>query len=347
MKIINFYLTKKYCYILLIIVVSTLFILLITGIFDALHHSFLHRKDYSIILMWVILRLPYVLSQIFPLLITISCTFLLINIKKSSELIVLFSLGISWGKILKILFFISFIASVLSVIILQPIASYCLHIQKKRSDDIPKKMSINLIESLPQSKNFILAKDLDIKKLEFKNIYIINTDKDLNFKQNIIADTGIIQNNKFKLFNVIIYNTDMHKINYDYYELETKIVPYQLISSLKKIEVMNFFFMWGSIKYLKTLGIPSIECEIGFYKLLFRPLITISIIFALVLFFNMEWGNNSNLGINLFINIFLYFIIETIINILSYSGMPVLIAILLPLAIILLSTYIVYDLKYR
>jgi lipopolysaccharide export system permease protein len=255
------------------------------------------------ILFMAFLKLPYLISELFPLIIFISLLFMLDRMSKSNELIILFSSGISIWKLITPVLSITFLLSIIFVTIWQPIASVMLNKQEfmisKADKGTQNSMLISgsglyIHESLNAENRVYTAKNISPSNFTFNEITILILDKKNQLIKKIEADKASLEKNIFELSGSILVTNKFGREIETIQELKTKLDFKYILDKFSSPEKIPFWKLGSLSSHLENSGINADNFINYYYKLLFRPLYAIAVCFLACCFISLNNRTFSN-----------------------------------------------------
>lgn len=373
-KTLNFYLLKLCFASFLVISLIIAALLFISNIFDVLQKfKSLYLPSH---LFWKlsIYKIPYLLSELSPLVSFISSLFFLQKMTKNNEFLIILVSGVQSWKIFLIPIITSFLLGIFTVAALSPIGAYGLmkyeHLEakltKKKQTGVTitkngisffeQYKSINNLQKHTSSTNFgsnyhynriIHAKSISVPSNQLHDVIILFIDQENQFIKRIDSKIAKIQDNQ-----IILYNTRLFD-SYGSYKLEEIKLPTHLsmdnfTDSFMPPETFSIWNIQTTIsKFLKS-GLPVLHYKIYYYKQLFRPLMMIATAMIACCFVTLNNRKKSQklvFASALIIGFAIYSIIEISSKLLAYNQFDPILSILLPIIlVILISNFIILHL---
>lgn len=373
-KTLNFYLFKLCLTSFVVISLIVAGLLFISNIFDVLQKfKSLYLPSH---LFWKlsIYKIPYLLSELSPLISFISSLFFLQKMTKNNEFLIILVSGVQSWKIFLIPIITSFLLGVFTVAALNPIGAYGLMkyeyleaklTKKKQAGITITKNGISFFEQYKGTENLsnhisskdfgnnqhynriIHAKSISVSSNQLNDVIILFIDQENQFIKRIDAKTAKIQNNQIILHNIRSFDS------YNSYELEEIKLPTHLsmgnfTDSFMPPETFSIWNIQVTIsKFLKS-GLPVLHYQIYYYKQLFKPLMMIAtsmIACCFVTLNNRKKSAKLVFATALIIGFAIYSIIEISSKILAYNQFDPILSILLPIILVMLiSNFIILHL---
>ena len=266
MKILDKYILREYIKTFLIIIFAFSVLFLVIDVSDRLPR--LLRKGAAIdhILIYFILRIPYLILLSSPVMILLSGLFLMSNLSKFSESIAIRAAGISIFRMVSPLIWFGFIFSLLVLffgeVVLPKAEEYRQYIytEKIKNMKVEDKKMRSHIHYLGKDNNLYYIGFFDGYRNVLKIIDITTFDYESGeIKRKIVATNAIWEDDKWHLKNCYIRSFENGSyVDMKYYKSivieEVDVTPIDFIKSAKKPLSMNFFELKEYINRLKKVG---------------------------------------------------------------------------------------------
>ncbi len=291
MKILNRYITREYLKTFVIIMLSFLVLFVVIDVSDNL--SRLIRKNATLdnIILYFLMRVPYVLVLSFPVVVLLSALFLMNNLSRHSETTAMRAAGISIFKIslplLKIGLVMSIIVMLLGEIVLpkaemQKQIIYVEKIKKQKLEDDKTKANI-----FYRGKNnrFYYINFFDGYNNRLNVINILKFDKDSgHIKEKIDALSATWTKNRWLFKNCYIRKfKNGIPLSVTFYDStfvsDLDATPIDFIKSAKKTMSMNYFELKDYIKRLQKVGVSARKELVDLHMKIAFPLVNFIIMF--------------------------------------------------------------------
>ncbi len=324
MNKINFYLfnlTNKYLIINFFII--SIFIIFINFLELS---RIIKEEDKSLFnfLYFSLLKYPSILNEIIPFATIIGVAFLVRNLINNNEFVSMRNLGYSLFDIFKPISISIFIIGIFFLLILNPLAVF---MEIKYDDKLDKRE--NSLNSIKISNNemwikndldnvnssFINIKNIDLKKMEAKNIKILF----INDSSNIfnLANKGQFIENIFLLKDVKYF--DINKEDYQNLESYTLTINFNkdnIINAISKYKLVPFYEYLNHSKTLSKFNLYSPEIGLYYLSEILKPLFIVVLAFV-VIGFTSKFQRNENFFKVLIVAISIGFIIFLLKEIIS------------------------------
>jgi lipopolysaccharide export system permease protein len=291
-----------------------------------------------------LLSAPITLFEIFPFIFLISAQFLFYDLFKKDELILLKSNGLSNLKIIKILFFSSFLMGVLTVFIYYNVASklkfFYTDIKNTFSND--NRYLAVVTDSGLWLKDEMNEDTLIIKANNIKDDYLL--DAIINIFDNNFQLTKTIESKKININNkvwivnnpTITRDNISKKISEDLI-IQTNFNKEKINSLFSNISTLNLLELFDLKKDYENLGYSSDEIVIHLLKLFSTPILyaVLTVLSAIIMF---NFKKNKSLFFHIILGILMSVIIYYINFMFSSLGnngkIPIIASIFLPILFI-------------
>ena len=242
------------------------------------------------------LNAPITLFEIFPFIFLISTQFLFYDLFKKEELTLLKSNGLSNLKIIKILFFSSFVIGIITVAIYYNAASKLkflyTDIKNKFSND-NKYLAVVTDSGLwlkdEINDNILIVKASNIKENHLIDVLINKFDKNFNLESTIESKKINIDKKKWVIDNPKITTNNISKTNTENIEIQTNFNKEKINSLFSNISTLNLFELFDLKNDYEKLGYSSDKIIINLLKLFSTPfLYAVLTILASIIMFNIK-----------------------------------------------------------
>lgn len=298
MKKVNLYLLKNFITSLLTVTSLILLCIFFVSIFDILNKFRNNIVPFSTILKLALFKLPYLLQELFPFAIFISLLFFFDKLVKNNEIIILFISGFSiWKLLIPIISFV-LIISISFITIVQPFGARMLTKQEnlaykaeqggKRSILVANN-GLFLFESRETENRIYTAKSISSEKSTFNDITIIILNQKNKFIKKIESQNAKMQGGKI-LLDSAAYCTNYKGEDIDCSNkvLDTSLDFKYILSRFSSPENISFWKLGALANNLIKSGIGAEKFVNYYYKLFFRPLYIVSIIFLACCFIRLN-----------------------------------------------------------
>lgn len=293
------------------------------------------RDSKSLFLLHLSLfKLPYLISEISPLVAMLSVLWLSNSLIKQNEFIIFFNDGISIRRIIKYIIFINVCLSMFLLVFVSPISSIYLAqydqiIDSLRGYNVSRdnlffKLNDNkfihiesLNHNLLSSVTIAEVENNDLKRTTYCSLGKISQKGDWN-----LQDCNIKDENGQNHFDYYILQTTVKKKDIGYFEYS----PYHL----------TIWHLPSLVASLKKLGMPSTFAELYFYKQITRPLVVILLSLIPLFFFDLDkhkiWSNSLLIVITSFAS---FLFLSVVSNILTHYTNSAILCSIVPVVVFL------------
>ena len=326
-----------------IVLLSIIFLSLIIILSVLEEISFFKDLKVNFILPYLItfLGAPITLFEIFPFIFLISTQFLFYDLFKKDELILLKTNGLSNMKIIKILFFSSFIIGVFTVLIFYNAASKLkfLYLDIKNDYSKDNKYLAVVTDSGLWLKDEINEKTLIVKANYMKDNFLIDVvinefNKDFNLNRTIQSNKINISNELWVVNDPTITEKNITEKDSKNFRLQTSFNTEIINSLFSNISTLNLLELFDLKRDYEKLGYSSKEIQIHLLNLFTTPIFYgILTVLSSIIMFNVN--RNKSLFFHaifgVLMSVIIYYI-NFIFNSLGNNGeIPAVASILIPL----------------
>ena len=266
------------------------------------------------------------LFEVFPFIFLLSTQFLFYDLFKKDELNLLKTNGLSNIKIIKILFFSSFLIGVFTVFIFYNAASklkfFYTDIKNNYSKDnkylaVVNESGLWLKDEINQS--ILIVKAKYIKENYLIDVVINQFDVNFDLKQTIQANKIDISKNLWIINEPTITKENISDTNLKNYVLQTSFNTEIINSLFSNISTLNLFELFNLKKDYENLGYSSKEIQVHLINLLTTPFFYgILTLLSCILMFNIS--KNRSLFFHIIFGVLMSVIIYYIIFIFNSLG---------------------------
>ena len=271
--VINF--TKK------IILISVIFLSLIIILSVLEEISFFKNSNVNFIFPYLItfLNAPITLFEVFPFIFLLATQFLFNDLFKKDELNLLKVNGLSNIKIIKILFFSSFLIGIFTVLIFYNAASklkfFYTDIKNTYSKDnkylaVVNESGLWLKDEINQS--ILIVKAKYIQEDYLIDVIINQFNKNFDLEQTIQTDKIDISKNLWIVNEPTITKENISSENIKSYTLQTSFNTEKINSLFSNISTLNLLELFNLKKDYENLGYSSKEIQIHLLNLFTTPI---------------------------------------------------------------------------
>ena len=311
-----------------IILISIIFFSLIIILSVLEEISFFKNLNVNFMMPYLItfLGAPITLFEVFPFIFLLSTQFLFYDLFKKDELNLLKTNGLSNIKIIKILFFSSFLIGIFTVLIFYNAASKLKFFYTDIKNDYSKdnKYLAVVNESGLWLKDEINQSILIVKAKYIKENYLIDVvinQFNINFdlEQTIQANKIDISKNLWIINEPTITKENISDTNLKSYVLQTSFNTEIINSLFSNISTLNLFELFNLKKDYENLGYSSKEIQIHLLNLFTMPFFYgILTLLSCILMFNIS--KNRSLIFHIIFGVLMSVIIYYIIFIFNSLG---------------------------
>jgi len=266
MRILDKYITREYLRFYLMILISFTVIFLVVDFFDHLPRLMRRGATWDQMMIYFALRLPYLVILTSPVVVLLAGLFLMSELSQHSESIAIRSAGISIVRMVRPLFVVGFVISILVLIMGEYVLPwseakrgyvYTVQIKNQKIED--KKMRSNIYYQGSDSNLYFIG-FFDGYRNTIKTIDISNFDVETGeLHSKIIADRATWEDDKWMFENCYIRHfEDRRPVSSEFFPITTldfvDVTPADFVKSAKDPMSMNFFELKNYIKRLQKVG---------------------------------------------------------------------------------------------
>jgi len=291
-----------------------------------------------------LLNAPITLFEIFPFIFLISTQFLFYDLFKKEELNLLKSNGLSNFKVIKILFFSSFLIGIFTVFIYYNAASklkfFYTDIKNNFSND-NKYLAVVTDSGLwlkdEINENILIIKANNIKDNYLIDVFINKFDKNFNLQSTIESKKINIDQKKWIIKNPTITLENISTTTKKDLEIDTNFDQKKINSLFSNISTLNLLELFDLKKDFEKLGYSSDEIIIHLMKLFSTPLLySVLTILSAIIMFNMKRDKSLffHVILGILMSVIIYYINFMFSSLGNNGKIPIIASIFLPILFI-------------
>ena len=349
-KIYERYIQKKFFKKFFLICLAFLTLGIILNIFEEI--SFFKNLEVNFMLPYflTLLNAPITLFEIFPFIFLISAQFFFYEIIKNDEIILLKNNGLSNLKIIKNLFFSTFIMGVLIVIVYYNLSSKLkflyTDIKNNYSNDNKYLAVVNdsgLWLKDESDNSILITKSKNISNNLLTNVVINEFSFDFKLKRTIQADKVNIEQKNWILYEPTVTIENVSSKKYDILELKTNFDNDKIRNLFSNFRTMDLIELFNLKKDYQKLGYSPDEIEIHLYIIFISPfLYALMTVLSSVVMINIKKKTSIyfNIILGIFISVMIYYLNFLFISLGNTGKIPPTISVFLPVLFITIITII-------
>ena len=349
-KIYERYIQKKFFkkFFLICLIFFTLGIIL--NIFEEI--SFFKNLDANFLLPYflTLLNAPITLFELFPFIFLISAQFFFYEIIKNDEIFLLKSNGLSNFKIIKNLFFSTFIMGVLIVIVYYNLSSKLkflyTDIKNNYSNDNKYLAVVNdsgLWLKDESDDSILITKSKNISNNLLTDVVINEFSFDFKLKRTIQADKVNIEQKNWILYEPTVTIENISSNKYDILELKTNFDNNKIRNLFSNFRTMDLIELFNLKKDYQKLGYSPDEIEIHLYIIFIAPFFyALMTVLSSIVMINIKKKTSAyfNIILGIFISVLIYYLNFLFISLGNTGKIPPIISVFLPVLFITIITII-------
>lgn len=288
--LVYWYIFKKYCCIFFATVLSIAAIVLLFDVIELLRES--SKKEtavaFSNILVMGLLKSPKMIYVVLPFSVLISSMILFFQLTKTSELIVIRSVGVSVWNFIAPVITATGILGILATTVFNPFAAWT----SKKFDRMEERFALTSSNPFSFSEKglwlrevqediAIVIKAARVRKIDqdvaLDRITVFELSKENNLKRQIESSEGVIQNGNLLIKNAFVVDSVQEKgYNANNISFKTNFDLDKILEKFDSPETMSFWRFPKFIKFLEESGFSSLNHKVYWYSLLVFPFFLIA-----------------------------------------------------------------------
>ncbi len=291
-----------------------------------------------------LLGAPITLFEIFPFIFLISTQFLFYDLFKKDEINLLKTSGLSNLKVIKILFFLSIIIGIFTVLLFYNAASklkfYYTDIKNNFSNDNKYLAVVNdsglwLKDEIDE--NIIIIKANYIEKNHLIDVIINQFSKEFDLIRTIQSNKVNIKNKNWIIQDPIITEENISKKENKRLTFKTNFDKDRISNLFSNISTLNLLELFDLKKDYQNLGYSTDEIAIHLLKLFSTPLLygLLSVLSATIMFnFRKDRSLFFHILLGILMSVIIYYINFMFSSLGNNGKIPIIISIFLPILFI-------------
>jgi len=331
---------KKF-FLLAIIFFSLTFIL---GLLEEI--SFLKNQNKSFYYPYflTLLNTPITLFEIFPFIFLLSTQFLFYDLFKKEELELLKKNGLKNTSIIKLLFIVSVIMGLVSVLIYYNFASTLkFHYSNIKNDLSKDNKYLAMVNNSGLwikdeiNNNILIVKSKFLKKNYLSEVIVNELDQEFNLIRVIQSKKVDISKNEWIVYNPTITKNNVTEVYKDNLFIQTNFNEKKIKNIFSNVSTLNLFQLFNMKDDFEKLGYSTNELKIYMLKLISMPIFygLLSLISSIIM---LNGSRNisfiRNIVVGILISVIIYYINFMFSSLGNTGKIPISISILFPIIII-------------
>ena len=356
LKTLSIYLLTSYIRYFIAVLLVVTGALILSNIFDVLQKFKTIHIPSELIWKLVLYKIPYLLGEISALISFVSMLFFLRQLTKYNELVIILCSGNHIWKVFIVPVVTTFLIGIIFVAVVNPIGTYGLQqyeklerslINKKHRDFIIIQSGLLFFEEYNGTNRIIQAESINLTTKELKEVTILFIDSGNSLLKRIDADSAILNDGNFKLLKLTI-TTDDNSQEYEDLTIPTNLSMNDFTGRFISSEMISIWNIKSYIDKFTKFGLPVINYQVHYYKLLFKPFVMVSIVIFASCFISLKQRTNTQakvLARGLICGFAVYSLLEIFLRVLISNGIDPIFAILLPnFFLICISNFVILHL---
>ena len=349
-KIYERYIQKKFFKKFFLISLAFFTLGIILNIFEEI--SFFKNIETNFLLPYflTLLNAPITLFEIFPFIFLISAQFFFYEIIKNDEIVLFKNSGLSNLKIIKNLFFSTFIMGILIVIVYYNLSSKLkflyTDIKNNYSNDNKYLAVVNdsgLWLKDENENSILITKSKNIRNNLLTDVIINVFSFDFKLKQTIQADKVNIEKKTWVLYEPTVNIENISSKRYDVLELKTNFDNNKIRNLFSNFRTMDLIELFNLKKDYEKLGYSPDEIEIHLYIIFISPfLYALMTVLSSVIMINIKKKTSIyfNIILGIFISVMIYYLNFLFVSLGNTGKIPPTISVFMPILFITIITII-------
>ncbi len=298
-RIFLLYLSRNFLWSLFFTTLVIATCILFANFFDVLNRLRTTIVPFHLLITLALLKLPYLLNELLPLVTLIASLFFFEKLSRNHELVVMFSGGISVWKLIQPILLISVTVCILALMFLQPIASFCLAKQENLENIVMHHKSQNTVsisgsglyiaENIDGQNRIYIAKTITPHIYSLHTVTILILDEENEFVRRLDGAEAILKNGEIEfLSGGLETDKKWQSSSFSYLKLPTNLDISWIVKKFTSPENISFWKLESLYTQLEKSGIKADKFISYYYKLLFRPIYSLAVIFIAACFIQLN-----------------------------------------------------------
>lgn len=233
------------------------------------------------VLIWItLLRLPSFTELVLPFAVLIGSIAAFLLLSRSSELVVIRSVGVSVWQLVLPGVAVALLFGILSVVAYNPLAAYA----KSESERLYLRAfgdSENFLQSSgdgawmrqdgADGQSIMHARIVADQGISLSGVTIFQYDKRGRLLERVEAESAQLKNNRWELRNAWVNAVGREPVRYERYIVSTYLTPTQVRDSLGSVESISFWELPAFIDLADKAGLSATRHKLQYQTLLTRP----------------------------------------------------------------------------
>ncbi|MDC1176612.1 LptF/LptG family permease [Candidatus Pelagibacter sp.] len=331
---------KKF-FLLAIIFFSLTFIL---GLLEEISFLKSQNKSFYYPYFLTLLNTPITLFEIFPFIFLLSTQFLFYDLFKKEELELLKKNGLKNTSIIKLLFIVSVIMGLVSVLIYYNFASTLkFHYSNIKNDLSKDNKYLAMVNNSGLwikdeiNNNILIVKSKFLKKNYLSEVIVNELDQEFNLIRVIQSKKVDISKNEWIVYNPTITKNNVTEVYKDNLFIQTNFNEKKIKNIFSNVSTLNLFQLFNMKDDFEKLGYSTNELKIYMLKLISMPIFygLLSLISSIIM---LNGSRNisfiRNIVVGILISVIIYYINFMFSSLGNTGKIPISISILFPIIII-------------
>ena len=347
MKIYKRYIINNFVKLLLVVSAIFFLLVLLLNLFEELNFFKDTNESLYYPLLLNILNAPSILINVFPFIFLISAQFLLINLIERNELIILKNFGIDNFKLVVIILFVSFLASLFIVIVFYNFSAKLKHFYLDIKNDFAsdnKYLAVITengiwIKDEIENKKFIINANL-IEGDILKNVVITQFDNSFSPQKYIYGEVVNIKKNDWVIKKAVMINNNIRSTENNFL-FKSNFNSEKINNLFSNLTSLTIWELINLRKEYNSVGYSVKEINLHLQKIYSFPVyLTLLTIFASVLMLNVPFNKPKffYLLMGIFASVLIFYINHFSSLLGENNKLPIILSVWLPHVIVFILT---------
>ncbi|RCW85264.1 LPS export ABC transporter permease LptG [Phyllobacterium bourgognense] len=288
--------------------------------------------DYSAIRAFglSVMRIPYIMQQVFPFIALFAAMATLISLNRKYELVVARSVGVSAWQFLLPACTGAFLFGLAAVLVINPLAAYGFERSEQitanwragKTNDVSADRVPWLRQKTEEGETIIGSKSIVNRGLRLVDAVFIRLDKNQDVTERLDAKSADLDDGFWQLNQVTKFVLGETPVSLETVRIPTHLRPEFVEESLARPETIPFFELRNKIAAARSFGYPANAFDMHFQSLLALPalLMAMTLIAATVSLKFVRFGQSGTMILGGVLAGFVLYVVTVVVKAFGNAG---------------------------
>ena len=252
---------------------------------------------WGFVLEMVLMKIPRTMDMVFPFVMMIAAMVTFWRFSKNSEFVIVRAAGVSvWGFLTPILFAV-FVIGLINIMLVNPIASKMYEMYETMDYRLktknPKAVLFSdkglWIREAADENHVLVMQAKSVRQKDEDTLYlydvsILELDRDSQILRSVDAFMAVLQNNRFELKEVKVYEAGKERTSVGSVKYKTSITPDRIKENFIDPEAISFWDLPETINFYKKSGFSAVKHQLRYLSLLSSPFLLCAMVLVAAVF---------------------------------------------------------------